>query len=404
VIVASEGNPMTDLAGKVQWFDPFEIRRPKSLLEVTLRIGQGAGAMLVLVGSLEAFFAIGVLPALRGERLGPRWGDFIALSLLAVLGSLVIFTAARRYAYWRVNQAGIHQYWFGFKNWSLAWNEIVSRQLGPFGNAWFFFLLIPILGGPHQAIVLDDRRGRKRKVNRLATNGLRLDAMLRHLLDAPEELRRARTFEHAMEIARAIHFRQDPAKVPLRYATRDAPVVRMKLHEPSLLRICCNCLGSMACVAPIAMSPGLAGFLNPRFEPFFIPLCSACHTRTRRSRLGEIAAVVVAFVCIVVGMFFCTLPSVAQAPWGSAVSVALGVAFFLGAVFVLWKQVRRPSPDKLVKVVGASSRGGWIDVRFGNPDYARLVDELNGWNPKSAAQRATAPDSKAAIFASAQEL
>jgi hypothetical protein len=73
-------------------------------------------------------------------------------------------------------------------------------------------------------------------------------------------------------------------------------------------------------------------------------------------------------------------------------------------VFVLWKQVRRPSPDKLVKVVGASSRGGWIDVRFGNPDYARLVDELNGLNPKSAAKRTTAPDSKAAIFASAQEL
>ncbi len=277
VIVASEGDATTDPAGKVQWFNPFEIRRPKTFLEIALRIGQGTGATFVFLVSLVAAFAIGLHPTLRAERLWPRWGDIIALSVLVLMGSLLVFAAARRYVYWSVNQVGIHQHWFGFKNWSLAWNEIVSRQLGPFGSAWVFYFFIPIMGGPYQAIVLEDRRGRKRKVNLLATNGLRLDAMLRHLLDAPEELRQARTCEHAMGIARAIHSRQDPAQVRLRFATRDASVARMKLHEPLLLPVCCNCLGPVECRAPIAMSPGLAGFLNPRFERFFIPLCSVCH-------------------------------------------------------------------------------------------------------------------------------
>jgi len=35
-----------------------------------------------------------------------------------------------------------------------------------------------------------------------------------------------------------------------------------------------------------------------------------------------------------------------------------------------------------------------MDVRFGNPDYARLVDELNGMKPDSRMHRMDAPDSK----------
>jgi hypothetical protein len=90
--------------------------------------------------------------------------------------------------------------------------------------------------------------------------------------------------------------------------------------------------------------------------------------------LGWIGPVAIAMALIVVGTFFFTLASVARQPWELAVSVVLGVPFILGALVILWKEIRRPSPAKLVKVVRASSGGDWMDVRFGNPDYARLVD------------------------------
>jgi len=44
---------------------------------------------------------------------------------------------------------------------------------------------------------------------------------------------------------------------------------------------------------------------------------------------------------------------------------------------MLWYEINRATLAKLVKVVRASSGGDWMDVRFGNPDYARLVGELN---------------------------
>ena len=51
---------------------------------------------------------------------------------------------------------------------------------------------------------------------------------------------------------------------------------------------------------------------------------------------------------------------------------------------------------KLVRVLVASTGGDWIDVRFGNPEYAGLVDELNGVNPDIRAHRKGALDPKAA--------
>jgi len=44
VIIVSGGDPMTDLAGKVQWFDRFEVRRPKGFLEILVRLVQGSVA------------------------------------------------------------------------------------------------------------------------------------------------------------------------------------------------------------------------------------------------------------------------------------------------------------------------------------------------------------------------
>jgi hypothetical protein len=146
------------------------------------------------------------------------------------------------------------------------------------------------------------------------------------------------------------------------------------------------------------MSSGLIGFFNVNFLRLMIPLCAACHARTRRGPLGWIGPPVVAIALIVVGTFFFTLASVARQPWELAVSVVLGVPFILGALVILWREIRRPSPAKLVKVVQASSGGGWMDVRFGNPDYARLVDELNGMNPDSRLHRKDAPDPKAAGY------
>jgi hypothetical protein len=102
--------------------------------------------------------------------------------------------------YWRVDQAGIHQHWLGFRNWSLSWNEIVSRRLGPVASpAWLFLIFVPIAGGPYQPIVLEDRQGRKRKVNRLGTNGDRLDAFLRQYLNPTGEAHRAQTYANAIQ-------------------------------------------------------------------------------------------------------------------------------------------------------------------------------------------------------------
>jgi hypothetical protein len=385
VILVSESDPMTDQAGKAQWFEPFEIRRPKGFLEITVRIIQGTVALFLSLVALTFVVTDSIRLVKGGQQVFPQ--DVVYLfviieSAILLLATLMVFVTARRFVYWRVNQAGIDQCWFGFRTWSLPWKEIVSRRLGPIASpSWFFLSFIPIAGGLYQPIVLEDRQGRKRKVNRLGTNGDRLDAILRHHLNPTGEARQAQTYWDAIQRALAIHSNQDPAQVPLHLCTRDSPVVRMKMHEPRLLPVCCNCLGPVAVRAPIAMSGGLIGFFNDNFLRLMIPLCAACSARTRRGPFGWIGPVVIAMALIVVGTLFFTLASVARQPWELAVPVVLGVPFILGALVILWKEIRRPSPAKLVKVVRASSGGDWMDVRFGNPDYARLVDALD---PKAA--------------------
>ena len=336
VFVASEGDPLTGLAGKGQWLEPFEIRRPKGILEIMVRIVQGTFALFVSVLALAWVVASCVRLVLRTQpgfqpdltllKDGPGYLAFIGAAVI-LLAIFMVFVTARRFVYWRVDQAGIHQHWFGFRNWSLSWNEIASRRLGPVASpAWLFLIFVPIAGGPYQPIVLEDRRGRKRKVNRLGTNGDRFDAILRQYLNPTGEAHQAQTYANAIQGATAIHSRQDPAQLALHFCTRDSPVVRMKMHEPRLLPVCCNCLGPVAVRVPISTSPGLIGFFNDNFLRLSIPLCSDCRARFRRS-------------------------------WST--------------------------PGKLVKVVRANSAGDWIDVRFGNPDYARLVQELNGMTPDS---------------------
>jgi hypothetical protein len=148
----------------------------------------------------------------------------------------------------------------------------------------------------------------------------------------------------------------------------------------------------MAVRAPIAVS-GLNGFFEhggPGFFRLMIPLCAVCYNQARRGHW--IASLLGGVALFFVGANFLSMGSFARGRWESAVYVLLGVAFIFGASVILWKGIRSLSLDKLVKVVDASSGGDWMDVQFGNPDYARLVDELNGMNPETRPHRKGAPD------------
>jgi hypothetical protein len=119
------------------------------------------------------------------------------------------------------------------------------------------------------------------------------------------------------------------------------------------------------------------------FLRFTIPLCPACHARVHRGVLRLVGPVLASMTLICVGLLFSGLAHDARLPRESALYAGLSVPFYLGALVIIWKQTRRPSPAKLVRVVRWSFRGGWMDVQFGNPDYARLVGELNEMNPDS---------------------
>jgi hypothetical protein len=399
VIVGSESDPMTDPAGKEQhWFEPFEIRRRKGFLEITVRIIQGTLALFFSLAALNGIVMTCIRLVTGGQQGFPNLVFLLlAESAFLPLATLMVFVTARRFVYWKVNQAGIEQYWFGFRIWRLPWNEIVSRRLGPVATpSWLFLFIIPIAGGLYQPIVLEDRQGRIRKVNRLGTNGDRLDEFLRWHLNPAGETRLAQVHSDAIRRAQATHAHQGPAQVPLHLCTRASPVVRMKMHEPRLLPVCCNCLGPVEVRAPIAVS-GLNGFLEhggPGFFPLMIPLCAVCHNRAGRGRwtssfFGGVAL-------IFVGALFLSAGGVARGRWELAVYVLLGVASVFGASVILWRGIRNLSLDKLVKVVDASSGEDWMDVQFGNPDYAHLVDELNGMNPETRPHPKGAPDPNAA--------
>jgi len=317
----------------------------------------------------------------------------------------MVFVTARRFVYWKVNQAGIHQYWFGFRNWSLPWNEIVSRRLGPVASpAWLFLLILPIAGGRYQPIVLEDCQGRKRKVNRLGTNGDRLDAILRYDLTPTGEATQAQTYANAIQEAQAICARQDAARIPLHLSTSDSPVVRMRMHEPRLLPVCCNCLGPVAVRVPLSMSPGLIGFLNDNFLRLLIPLCSTCQARMRRSRSAWFGRVGIALVLGSLAIIAFSSAALEHATPSRVFWAILGLCFCAPLLAMLWNEINRPTPAKLVKVVRANSAGDWMDVRFGNPDYARLVDELNEMTPDSRMHRKDTPDAKAARYDGTQEV
>jgi hypothetical protein len=256
----------------------------------------------------------------------------------------------------------------------------VSRRLGPVASpAWLFLIFVPIAGGPYQPIVLEDRQGRKRKVNRLGTNGDRLDAFLRQYLNPTGEAHQAQTYSNAIQRATAIHSSQDPAQAALHLCTRDSPVVRMKMHEPRLLPVCCNCLGPVAVRVPISMSPGLIGFFNDNILHMSIPLCYACQARMRRSRSALFGRVAIALVLGSMAIIAFSSAALERAqPLHAFFFTALGLCFSTPLLAMLWNEIKRPSAAKLVKVVRANSARDWMDVRFGNPDYARLVDELNG--------------------------
>jgi hypothetical protein len=414
VILVSENDPMTDLAGKVQWFEPFEIRRPKGFLEITVRIIQGLLALFLSLVALTIVVA-NCIQLVKGGQRGFQQDlvfAFVFESAILLLATLMVFVAARRFLYWKVDQAGIHQHWFGFRNWSLAWNEIASRRLGPMASpAWLFLVFVPIAGGQYQPIILEDRRGRKRKVNRLGTNGDRLDAILRPYLSPTGEARQAQTYSDSIQRAQAIHSHQDTAQVPLHLCTRDSPVVRMRFHEPKLLPVCCNCLGPKTVAEPISTSPGLIGFFNDNFLRLLIPLCSDCQARMHRRRYALFGRVAIALGLVTLAIIAFsvaldqTIPShVFFAIPSHAFFVLLGSCFIAVLLAMLWHETRHPSAAKLVKVVEASSGGDWMDVRFGNPDYARLVDELNGMNPNSGLHRKDVPHPKAAGYDSKPEV
>jgi len=355
VIIVSGGDPMADLAGKVQWFDRFEVRRPKGFLEILVRLVHGSVALFLSIVALAMVAAL----VLTGGRHLAHDSELAVPILLVVLAALMVFVTVQRYLYWRVDQAGIHQYCFGLRNWSLPWADIVSRELGPPGNPWVFFGIIPIMGGPYQAIILEDCQGLRRKVNRLATNGDRLDAIVRYHLNPGGEAKLSHTYSDAMRAAHAISAGQDPARAELHFATRDAPVVRMKVHEPLLLPVCCNCLGPAAYRAPITMSPGFIGFINHNFNRLLIPLCATCHTRTRPSFSGRVRGVGGVSVIVVGTVAF--VEACMSHSWMGIVPALFGVCCFLAGLGMVRRYLGHPSPAKLVKVVRANSREGWMD-------------------------------------------
>jgi hypothetical protein len=391
-MMVSESHPMTDRAGKVQWFEPFEIRRRKGVLEIAVRLVQGTIALMLPV---QIGFAVAFCITLA---LGGYWPPLpfppivfaVIWIAVLVLGVLMFRLAARRFVYWKVDQAGIHQHWFGFRNWSLSWNEIASRRLGPIATpTWFFFYFVPIAGGEYQPIILEDREGRIREVNRLAKNGDRLDAILRQYLNPTGEAQHAKTYSKAMQTAAAIHSRQEAFQIPIRRCTGNSPVVRMKMHEPQLLPVCCNCLGPAAIRVPIPVS-GLDGFFDHTFFRFLIPLCSACHARMRRKKYVLYGRIAIAIALGVVALIAFSLAVEVSVPShvfyvipSHPFFAILGPCCIAAILAMLWKEIKRPSDAMPVQVMQASSAGDWMEVRFGNRDYARLVEELNRIIPES---------------------
>jgi hypothetical protein len=83
VIIVSGGDPMTDLAGKVQWFDRFEVRRAKGFLEILVRLVQGSVALFLSIVALAMVAAF----VLTGGRHLAHDSEPAVPILLVVLGA-----------------------------------------------------------------------------------------------------------------------------------------------------------------------------------------------------------------------------------------------------------------------------------------------------------------------------
>ena len=165
---------MSGEALKAPWFEAFEVRRAKSLSRSWCRTQAGR----CRVAAVTCVTRSGYLP--RSERTA-EWRPNCGVDVRATdhfLAPIVVFLTLRHLLYWRVDRAGIHQYCLGVRNWSLSWTEIVSRQLRatevPVGAAG----ADRHHGKSQSAAGAEGPTGTSRKVNRLATNADRLDAMV----------------------------------------------------------------------------------------------------------------------------------------------------------------------------------------------------------------------------------
>jgi hypothetical protein len=366
-------------------FEPFDVRPARSLFETLLRLEWVGGAVL-LWGVALFWLAMAV-------RVGPQ--EPVAVMLVLVLAALalaVTVAAARRFVYWRVDRSGIHKHCWGLWNWDLPWTEIVSRTLGPAAGKRILLInfVLPILRGPYQAMLLKDQAGRRRKVNRLALNGDRLDALVRYYLDPAAETEFAERYAQTMRRAEATHERQETVHAPLHLLTEETPAVRLaaRPNEPLKLPVvCCNCLGPATAWVVSGTTPGLRLFFNP--ERIWVPLCADCHARTRTGFLRPVAR----GLASVAGLFWLLTTLVVLAHDGLAASAAafVGTGILLGPVTVVGAVLgrrgsRHPPVTRLVEVVRSDATEGWMDVRFGNPAYARLAADLNqsGFQPRKA--------------------
>jgi hypothetical protein len=174
----------------------------------------------------------------------------------------------------------------------------------------------------------------------------------------------------------------------------------MKMHEPRLLPVCCNCLGPVAVEVPITVS-GMEGFFDHTFFRLLIPMCSECHIRMCQRQFALRLRVAIALVlgtfaiCIALSMAFDRPPPshIGYMIPSRVFFAILSLCFFALLVAVLWKVITRPSAA--VKVIQANSAGDWMEVQFGNAEYARLVDELNRMKPDSGPHRNEVADWKA---------
>jgi hypothetical protein len=190
---------MTSSVRQLPPFEPFDVRLPKSVFEIIWRL-ELFGLALPLWGCWVIALALESLPENRDEKLACGLLSLVFLPLALFL----TFLAMKRLVYWRVDQAGIQKRCLGVKIWDLPWDEITSYALGPCKreDVVVIGLVMVIVAGPYQGIVLENQAGRRRKVNRLATNGDRLDALVRYYLNLSGEAELGEGFEPGIEPCR----------------------------------------------------------------------------------------------------------------------------------------------------------------------------------------------------------